>query len=344
MKNRGSHITINDIAEKVGVSKATVGRVLGGYGKVSKKTKRLVELAADEMNYQPNMIARSLRSDKTKTIAVVIGSIKNNYCTALVYAVEKMAKLKGYNVIICNTHEDLMKEVQHLKDLYGRKVDGIILMTTLKHNGNIPKEYIYLYTGRIPIVLVDRKIKQLEKDLIQSNNVESSFVATKYLLEMGHNKIGVIATADYSTIVERLEGYRKALNDYEIIYNADIVISAKDFSTKGSREATRELLNKFPDISALYLLNNSLCTGALIEIKERNIILPNDLSLLVWDDEDMNDLLDITAIVQKIDDIGRAATERLLELINMKDNSCKHYFREFDTNMILRKSCIPPKQ
>lgn len=106
-------ITIDDVARLAGVSRATVGRVVGNYGSVSEKSKERVWEAVKQLDYQPNLIARGLRSQSTKTIAVVIGSIRNTYSTALVYAVEKEAQKKGYNVLICTTHEDIEKEIKH---------------------------------------------------------------------------------------------------------------------------------------------------------------------------------------------------------------------------------------
>ena len=114
-------ITIDDVAKLAGVSRATAGRVVGNYGSVSEKSRERVWDAVRQLDYQPNLIARGLRSQTTKTIAVIVGSIRNTYSTALVYAVEKEAQKKGYNVLICTTHEDIEKELKHLKDLNKQK-------------------------------------------------------------------------------------------------------------------------------------------------------------------------------------------------------------------------------
>ena len=144
-------ITIDDVAKLAGVSRATAGRVVGNYGSVSEKSRERVWDAVRQLDYQPNLIARGLRSQTTKTIAVIVGSIRNTYSTALVYAVEKEAQKKGYNVLICTTHEDIEKELKHLKDLNSRKVDGVILMSAYRADANMDKKYKEFYISKLPI-------------------------------------------------------------------------------------------------------------------------------------------------------------------------------------------------
>ena len=193
-------ITINDVAKLAGVSRATAGRVVGNYGNVSEKSRLRVQAAIKELNYSPNTIAQSLRNNTTKTIAVILGNVKNNYCNALVYAVEKEAQKEGYSVIICNTRENIQREIMHIQNMRNRHVDGIILMSAFTTDEQIRDEEKELYESNYPMVFVDRKIHGLKRDVIMSNNVEASYEATSHLLKLGHKNIGIIATADYSTI------------------------------------------------------------------------------------------------------------------------------------------------
>lgn len=336
-------ITIDDVAKLAGVSRATAGRVVGNYGSVSEKSRERVWDAVRQLDYQPNLIARGLRSQTTKTIAVIVGSIRNTYSTALVYAVEKEAQKKGYNVLICTTHEDIKKELKHLKDLNSRKVDGVILMSAYRADANMDKKYKEFYISKLPIVFVDRNIPGINRDVIQSENFDASYKATKYLMDMGHRKIGIIATSNFSTVQERIKGYKAAFANAGIEYDESLIASVDELSDKMSRKVCHEFLEEHPDITALYILNNSLCSGVLLDLKERQMKIPQDISLLVWDDEEYNELLDITTIEQPITEIGKQATRRLFELIGEPEETTDFECKKLDPELIIRKSCTLPK-
>lgn len=336
-------ITIDDVAKLAGVSRATAGRVVGNYGSVSEKSRERVWDAVRQLDYQPNLIARGLRSQTTKTIAVIVGSIRNTYSTALVYAVEKEAQKKGYNVLICTTHEDIEKELKHLKDLNSRKVDGVILMSAYRADANMDKKYKEFYISKLPIVFVDRSIPGINRDVIQSENFDASYKATKYLMDMGHRKIGIIATSNFSTVQERIKGYKAAFANAGIEYDESLIASVDELSDKMSRKVCHEFLEEHPDITALYILNNSLCSGVLLDLKERQMKIPQDISLLVWDDEEYNELLDITTIEQPITEIGKQATRRLFELIGEPEETTEFECKKLDPELIIRKSCTLPK-
>ena len=336
-------ITIDDVAKLAGVSRATAGRVVGNYGSVSEKSRERVWDAVRQLDYQPNLIARGLRSQTTKTIAVIVGSIRNTYSTALVYAVEKEAQKKGYNVLICTTHEDIEKELKHLKDLNSRKVDGVILMSAYRADANMDKKYKEFYINKLPIVFVDRNIPGINRDVIQSENFDASYKATKYLMDMGHRKIGIIATSNFSTVQERIKGYKAAFANAGIEYDESLIASVDELSDKMSRKVCHEFLEEHPDITALYILNNSLCCGVLLDLKERQMKIPQDISLLVWDDEEYNELLDITTIEQPITEIGKQATRRLFELIGEPEETTDFECKKLDPELIIRKSCTLPK-
>ena len=336
-------ITIDDVAKLAGVSRATAGRVVGNYGSVSEKSRERVWDAVRQLDYQPNLIARGLRSQTTKTIAVIVGSIRNTYSTALVYAVEKEAQKKGYNVLICTTHEDIEKELKHLKDLNSRKGDGVILMSAYRADANMDKKYKEFYISKLPIVFVDRNIPGINRDVIQSENFDASYKATKYLMDMGHRKIGIIATSNFSTVQERIKGYKAAFANAGIEYDESLIASVDELSDKMSRKVCHEFLEEHPDITALYILNNSLCSGVLLDLKERQMKIPQDISLLVWDDEEYNELLDITTIEQPITEIGKQATRRLFELIGEPEETTDFECKKLDPELIIRKSCTLPK-
>lgn len=330
--------TIEDVAKLAGVSRATAGRVIGNYGSVSEDAKERVLNAIKELNYQPNVMAQGLRSHSTKTIAVILGSIKNNYCNALVYAIEKEAQKNGFNIIICNTREDIKNEIKHIQNMRSRQVDGIILMSAFKTDEEIPKQYKKLYDSDTSMVFVDRKIHGLDKDIIMTNNIEASYNATEYLINLGHKKIGVIATKDYSTVRERIDGYKRALEDNHIEIHPEYIEQIDGLLKEDAEKAANKLMDEHPEITAIYVLNNSLCCGVLLELKKRNLKLKEDISLIVWDDEELNELYDITTVVQPIPEIGKKATAQLFEIIKGNKNKLERT-KELKAEMVIRDSC-----
>ena len=231
-------------------------------------------------------------------------------------------------VNILTPFQDIEKEIKHLKDLNSKKVDGVILMSAYRADGSMDEKYREFYIGKLPIVFVDRNIPGINRDVIQSENFDASYKATQYLLNMGHKKIGIIATSNFSTVQERIKGYRAALTDAKVEFDESLIASVDELSDKMSRKVCHAFLEQHPDVTALYILNNSLCSGVLLDLKERQMKIPQDVSLLVWDDEEYNELLDLTTIEQPITEIGKQATRRLFELIGEpEETACEEVIK-----------------
>lgn len=339
MKKNNKTITINDVAELAGVSTATAARVMGEYGSVSDKSKEKVLKAAKQLNYFPNAIAREMRSQRSNTIAVVVGSIKNSFFSQIVYTIENTVSKKKYNVLICDTHEKIESEIQHLENLQTRRVDGIIIAPCYTIDEKIIRKNMHLYTSNIPMVFIDRNVKGTKNDVICTDNIGSAYEATKHLLSLGHRKIGLLSPSNYITVFERLKGYRKALDEYNIKFDEKLIAYTEYDNEIASRIATGELIDKNPEITALIILNNTISSGALMELKKRNIKFPEELSVIIWDDELVNELLDITTVVQPVEEIGRLAAERLFELIENPDSIEKQQVRILSNRLLIRNSC-----
>lgn len=337
--NHNNNLTIDDVAKRAGVSRATAGRVVGNYGNVSEKTRAKVMKAVKELDFRPNAIAQGLRSQNTKTLAAIIGNIKNSYINALVFAIEDEAMKHGYNVLICNTNEQEQKEIDHLQLAYSKRVDGILLTSVYTADHMIPDHLRHLYDGDVPIVLVDRKIKGLNVDLVQSNNEEASYKAAQHLISLGHRRIGLIGTRDYSTVRDRIRGYKRALKDTGIPLDESIIVDAEYAQQHAGRTLTAKLLDENRDITALYVLNNMLCGGVLLELKRRGLEVPRDISLLTWDDEEVNQLFDITTVAQPVEETGQLATQRLLELIEHPYLRKEKRTLRLNAEVLYRNSC-----
>lgn len=314
MKNKTTkQSTIIDVANKAGVSKATVGRVIGNYGNVSPKTRERVYDAIRELNYSPNAIAQCLRSQNTKTIGVIVGSIKNNFCNQLLYSVERIAIEKGYQVLFCNTSEQKNREFEHLRNLKTRRVDGVILITALTAIDNITSNQLSLY-NELPLVLADRNISNLPVNFVSSNNYQSAYDITNRFIKLGHTKIGVVSYGYVSTISDRINGYIHALRDSGLPYN-----ETQNYSVAHVEKMTQENLIEFikrnPDMTAIIVLNNSILARLLSALAKLRKKVPDDISVVSWDDDEMNELLNIDTISQQVEEIGKIAAEKLFQII-----------------------------
>jgi LacI family transcriptional regulator len=336
-------ITIESVAKLAGVSRATVGRVIGNYGSASEETREKVLEAVRQLEYVPNINAQGLRGHSTKTIAVVVGNIKNNYCNSLVYAIETEAIKKGFNVLISNTNENAGKEVQQLMALKSRNVDGMIIISANKAGKKINSKYQYLYDGDTPVVLVDRKIKNLTRDFIGSDDIGGTYEATKYLISLGHTKIGVLGTGNFPTNQDRITGYKKALKEKGIEYDSELIVQSKYSEDNAGKDACKEILSRNKGITALLILNDTVCGGAYLELQERQIEVPKDLSVITWDDQEMNKLLGITTVAQNVEKIGELAVNRIFEILDNPETVNDYKTVQLKVNLKIRKSCSSPK-
>lgn len=336
-------ITIKEVAEKAGVSQATVGRVIGGYGSVSPKTKEKVISTIKSLNYVPNAIAQSMKSKNTKTIGVVIGDVANPYFSELLHSIERVASREGYSVIISNTGEIIDQEIKALRTLISKRVDGVIIATTQRSDVALDPTIKPLYTGSVPMVYVDREIFSINELCVKSDHFGGAFNATNYLISRGHKKIGIIAGIHASTMYQRIDAYKKALEVNGIEYNPDYIRFGENASVQEGANFAKDLL-KNTDITAIISLNDLLTMGTLIALCEMEVRVPDEKSLIGWDDFPLASVFSppVTVITQDVMRIGELATEKLLQGIksNTIGQSADGEKRiTLSTQLIERESC-----
>ena len=295
--------------------------------------------AIAELGYSPNVVAQGLRSRKTKTIAVVIGSISNSFFANMVNAIENEADEYGYNVIICNTNEDPELEMKQIVNLQARMIDGIILSSAWPV-GSMRPEKESVYRCGVPVVMVDRRVEGLDFDVIESENFAGSYKTTNYLIARGHRKIGILGTGNYSTINDRIAGYKQALADRKIEFQPRQVLTPR---RKKNQYNTMEIDNFFlsnRDMTAVMILNNSLAETALLRLDHLAAYDRDKLSIICWDDAGMNKLLGLTTVQQFPEEIGREAAKRVIGLIEKRDLPGEKK-NIIGTELIIRSSCKP---
>jgi DNA-binding LacI/PurR family transcriptional regulator len=334
-------LNIKVIAEKAGVSTATVSRVLNGFPGVREKTKKKVMKITSELNYEVDGIARSLRQKKTFKIGVIVGNVLSQFYTVLAKSIEDIANKYGYSVILCNGDDDSEKELNYLKVLRSSRVDGIIIAPTGKNAGYINN----LLQSNIKIVLVDRLIGGVDCDAVLVDNEQGAYTAVEYLIDKGYKKIAIIdGFIDRTTGKERLKGYLRALNENNIQRNDDF-IKIKDFKKGSGIVFANELLENKNKPEAIFVANLDLTLGAILSIKRLGLKIPDDIAVIGFDDSDWAQILEppLTTISQPVYDLGTTAAERLIKNIENDNSKREKLIVTLNTKLIERGSVIKNK-
>jgi LacI family transcriptional regulator len=332
-------VTIKDVAREAGVSVGTASQALRQSPAVREETRRRVMAVARRLRYQPSALARGLVTRRTHTVGLLISDIANPFFIRAVRAVEDAAQENGYNVILCNTDEDPAKETQYLRVLMEKRVDGIILATTA---GSLPAVRDVRWR-RIPLVLFDRELPAVAADTVKVDSVLGGRLATEHLLGLGHRRIAIIhGPLVRSTGAERLEGYRRALHAAGIPPEPALIREG-NFKQDSGRALARDLLSLRPFPTALFCTNNLMTVGALQTLGEHGIRIPQELSLVGYDDMEWWTLTHppLTTVGQPVYGLGRAAMRCLLEQIASPGRRRPQRV-VLKPELLARASCGPP--
>ena len=304
--------TIRDVARAAGVSVATVSHVINGTRPVAPETAERVQRTMEALDYHPNAVAQSLRTRKTHAIGAVVSDITNPFFATLVRGAEDVAAEAGYSLIVCNSDESPDKEDRYVRLLRQRRMDGLLISPVGDGSSKAVQE---LPRWRIPFVFIDRRAKGIKADAVLSDNVDGSYQATKYLIERGNSRIGIIlGIKGATTTEERLAGYSQALEEAGIAISKELVVWG-DYRTEGGRRATALLMGLDVAPTAIFSTNNLMTVGVLKTLAHRKISVPEEMAVVSFDDLDLADLIipSLTAVVQHPDEIGRKAVHILLE-------------------------------
>jgi DNA-binding LacI/PurR family transcriptional regulator len=326
--------SIKDVASKAGVSSATVSRVLANKPYIRKTTRQKVLTAVEELCYQPSRVARSLRIRTSQIIGVIIPDIQNPFFTSMVRAIEDQAYAHKFTVFLCNTDEDIHKEALYIDLMLAERVAGVIIAPALESGSSLRK----LLAMNIPVVAVDRRIKDLDLDLVIANNISASHDLIDYLISQGHKKIAAILGSPYMTTgYERLEGYKNALADHKIELDLSIIRTGSP-KVKVGYQYTCELLDLPTPPTAIFSGNNLLTVGALNAIHDRSLTIPRDISLVAFDDLELMFLLNpqLTVVSQPIYEMGKKSFDLLFRRIAEPDHPIEQVI--FKTELKIKES------
>jgi len=332
--------TILDVAREAKVSISTVSHVINRSRFVSEETRGRVVHAVAALNYQPNAVARSLRTKRTQMIALVIPDITNPYFPEVARGVQDAAEENNYAVVLCNTDRTLSQEVRLLKTLRQQRVEGIILNPSEVTRVDLQM----LREAGISVVLIGSQIDDPEFDLVMVDNVEGVYDAVEHLIALGHCRIGLVGgPRTTSSGLQRFQGYVRALNAHEIPIEDDLITECA-FTYDGGRECMKRLLALKPPTTAVFAANDVMALGALIAIEDAGLKVPDHVSLVGFDDipEASRTYPKLTTIAQPKYQMGKEAARLLFGRIK-SDYSLPRQKVVLEHKLVVRNSTAPPK-
>jgi DNA-binding LacI/PurR family transcriptional regulator len=309
-------VSIRDIAEAANVTPGTVSRALRDRPRVSQETKRRIQRLAAEMGYTPDAQARSLVMGRTQTVGLVVTTMVDPFIGAIVQTIESAAQEQGYTVILTSSDDKPEREMEAVKVLQSRRVDGVIV--TSSRVGSLYQEH--LDRLRVPVVLINSLVRHTRRYTysIGVDNHHGGYLATRHLLQRGHRRIAYVsAPGDRSDNAERQRGYRDALNEAGIEADPSLLVHGTGRAGGGQR-ALPMLLTLDPAPDGVFCYNDVTAMGLIHAAREAGLALPQDLAIVGFDDIPFARFVHpaLTTIAQPVAQLGQGAIEMMLALLS----------------------------
>jgi len=302
-------VKITDVAEKAGVSIATVSHVINETRFVSDTTKSKVLQAIDELGYTPDQHARSFKMGKRNLIGFIVPDISNSYFSTIIEEVEKVLTKNQYNLVIANTNETKKRELDHIRSLTSGIVDGLILASTFEDYDDIASSI----PPNFPLLLIDRTLSNSSCDTVAVSSFDAVYTAVNELILKGHTNIGYIAgLSRLSTTKERLDAYKKALSDNDINIDEELIQFGNSMHDCAFT-CMRNLLEK--NCSAIVISNHIMAIDSIKYLSMQNIEVNQDLTIVAFDDYGWNSLMsnNFDKIIQPVQNFGKIVGDTMLD-------------------------------
>ncbi len=326
--------SIKDVAREAGVSIATVSRVLNNVDVVNADTKKKVQEAIKMLNYRPNIVARSLKTQRTKTIGILVPDISNQFYPEVVRGAEDVANIYDYNIILCNSDSDLEKEKEYIRVLREKMVDGMLYMSS-----SLEQEILDLIDDvEIKTVLVETKVAGGKHPSVTIDNKKAAYDATKYLLDKGNKKVAYIGLKKDRTnaVSHRYYGYEDAIKEAGLEVDPSLVYFAELKAADGYNGINVILENN--EIDAVFCASDEVAMGAINALRDKGIRCPEDVDVMGFNDDYTAAIFypKISTVAQPMYDMGSVGMRMLIKIINNKpldDDQyvLQHYLVERDS-------------
>lgn len=332
--------TIHDIAAKLNMSASTISRALNDYKRISKKTRDLVKQTALEMNYKPNHLASNLRKGKGKMIGVIVPRINRHFFSHAIAGMETITNPAGYNLIICQTNEELENEKRSLQTLLNNRVDGIVIsISTETRDDEHIKSAI---AENIPIVFFDRVLDNFSVDYVKNDNFFGAYEATKHLVDQGYRRIVHFSGPLHLNVYnDRLRGYKKAMEENRLTVSDDMVFDDVLTLKKGESVAKKLFsVDQLPD--AIFSASDYSALGVLLFLKKQGVEIPKQIGIAGFSNEPFTEMIEpgLTTVEQYSEEIGKNAARMLIERLENRMEEGFSSTVTFKPKLIVRQSTL----
>jgi LacI family transcriptional regulator len=324
-------VTIYDIARKLKISPTTVSRGLQDHPAISSKTKKKIFDMVEELGYRTNHFARNLRQQKTRTIGVIVHELNSNFITSVLSGIEKVTAAAGYDLIITHSSESSAKEAANAKNLFNKRVDGLI--ASLSFDTENLQHYEPFTRKHIPVIFFDRVEQDGNSTGVVIDNARCGYLATSHLIEQGCRRIAHITSSLRRNVYSlRYKGYQDALFDNNIPFDEKLLIIS-DLSENASIEAAKRVLKMKPLPDGIFITNDFVAAVCMRTFKEHGIRIPQDIAIVGFNNDAIGKLIEpaLTTINYPGVDIGEIAARNLINHLSGITNLSQ-------TNMIVVRS------
>ncbi len=338
---RSAQITIKDIAARLGISPSTVSRALRDHPDISVRTKKAVHDLAEQLNYEPNAIALSLRSSKSNIIGLIIPEIVHFFFSQVISGIEDVAYDAGYQVMICQSNESYIREVKNVQALLSSRIEGLLVSLSketrdFNHFKNLEKK-------NIPIVFFDRICEEMDTDRVVVDDFNGAYLAVKHLAEIGCKRIAHLGTSEDLLIGRaRYDGYVQALKDLELPFDNRLVVRCDNY--KAARLVTKRLIYELNPPDGIFAVNDLTAIGACQTIKENHLKIPDDIAVVGFSNGIYSSMTDppLTTVEQFGYQMGQKSARMILDRI-LSTEDYPSITEQIETQLIIRESTVKKK-
>ncbi len=336
MKKR--EVTIYDIAQALQVSPATVSRALKNHAGIGKETIKQVQDLAEQLGYQPNIIASSLRNSKTNTIGILVPLINRPFVAAVLSGMEPIAHKAGYQILIAQTHDSARMEAAQARTMFASRVAGLLVSLAMETT-----DYRHFDSFRrkdIPLIFFDRGCPEQESSKIIIDDFKAAFEATEHLIGQGCRRIAHLAgSQNRENYRNRLQGYLAALQKYDLPQTEELILYSY-LSRETGWEAAKLLLNLPQPPDGIFSANDTAAVSVIQVLKERNVRVPDEVAVVGFNDDPIATIIEpaLTTIVYPAQEMGKLAIEQFLKLKAHPESSVQDETILLKTSLIVRAS------
>lgn len=342
---RSGRVDMDTIAREVGVSKTTVYRALHNTGRIHPQTRERILQVAREKGYRPNLVARSLRIQKTSTIGLVVVGLTGSFYAHILEGVDSVAQSSQYGVLIACSYGEPPKEREIIQMLLDKRVDGLIVAPADPEENR--ELYQELLEWQIPIVLIDRYLPDLPIDFVATDNELGGYLATRHLLNLGRRRIVFVSNGSRerraTSVVSRFVGYQRALHEYQVTQTVELGPGLPDILPEEEYAyiAVSHYLQQGGELDGVFAVNDDVAYGAIRALNAHGLRVPEDVSVVGFDDQDVSAFITppLTTVAQPMRTIGERAATLLLERIHSRGSTQPQQQVLLPPQLVIRQSC-----